>query len=39
MDDEALAARVRDIAVFSRVEPRHKLRIVEALQRWARSSR
>lgn len=32
LDDAALAARVRDIAVFSRVEPRHKIRIVEALQ-------
>jgi len=33
MDDAELEARVHDIAVFSRVEPRHKLRIVEALQR------
>ena len=33
LDSDALAARVRDIAVFSRVEPRHKIRIVEALQR------
>ena len=32
LDDAALKARVRDIAVFSRVEPRHKMRIVEALQ-------
>lgn len=32
MDDETLTARVHDIAVFSRVEPRHKLRIVSALQ-------
>ena len=32
LDDAELKARVRDIAVFSRVEPRHKLRIVEALQ-------
>ena len=32
LDDDALAARVRDIAVFSRVEPRHKIRIVETLQ-------
>ena len=32
MDDTALALRVRDIAVFSRVEPRHKIRIVEVLQ-------
>ena len=33
LDDAALAARVRDIAVFSRVEPRHKIRIVDTLQR------
>ncbi len=33
MSEEELEARVRDISVFSRVEPRHKLRIVEALQR------
>jgi len=32
LDDAQLAARVRDIAVFSRVEPRHKIRIVETLQ-------
>ncbi len=32
LDDAELAARVRDIAVFSRVEPRHKMRIVETLQ-------
>ncbi|MRR11093.1 HAD family hydrolase, partial [bacterium] len=32
LDDGALAARVRSIAVFSRVEPRHKMRIVETLQ-------
>ena len=32
MDDTTLARRVRDIAVFSRVEPRHKIRIVEVLQ-------
>ncbi len=32
LDDAALKARVRDIAVFSRVEPRHKIRIVETLQ-------
>lgn len=32
MDDDTLQARVHDIAVFSRVEPRHKLRIVGALQ-------
>jgi len=28
----ALVARMREIAVFSRVEPRHKIRIVEVLQ-------
>lgn len=33
MTEEELESRVHDIAVFSRVEPRHKLRIVEALQR------
>ncbi len=32
LDDAELRERVRDIAVFSRVEPRHKMRIVEALQ-------
>ncbi len=32
LDDAVLKDRVREIAVFSRVEPRHKLRIVEALQ-------
>ncbi len=32
MDDATLSGRVHDIAVFSRVEPRHKLRIVESLQ-------
>ncbi|MDZ4168219.1 MAG: HAD-IC family P-type ATPase [Coriobacteriia bacterium] len=32
LDDSALKKRVREIAVFSRVEPRHKMRIVEALQ-------
>lgn len=31
-DQATLAARIRDIAVFSRVEPRHKIRIVEVLQ-------
>ena len=33
LSDSELEARVHDIAVFSRVEPRHKLRIVAALQR------
>ena len=33
LDDDALAARVHDICVFSRVEPRHKIRIVDTLQR------
>lgn len=33
MDEAELERRVHDIAVFSRVEPRHKLRIVEAMQR------
>lgn len=33
MSDDELESRVREIAVFSRVEPRHKLRIIEALQR------
>jgi Ca2+-transporting ATPase len=32
MSDEALAAAVREIAVFARVDPAHKLRIVRALQ-------
>lgn len=31
--DEELAVTVRDVAVFARVAPEHKLRIVEALQR------
>ena len=33
LDDAALDARVRRAAVFARVEPRHKIRIVESLQR------
>ncbi len=32
MDDEELELRVRDIAVFARVTPAHKLRIVRALK-------
>jgi P-type Ca2+ transporter type 2C len=32
MDDDELARRVRDIAVFARVTPAHKLRIVRALK-------
>ncbi|MFM7686325.1 MAG: cation-translocating P-type ATPase [Actinomycetota bacterium] len=32
MDDETLSARVDDIAVFARVSPEHKLRLVGALQ-------
>ena len=32
MDDDELAHRVRDIAVFARVTPAHKLRIVRALK-------
>ncbi len=32
MDDDALRDQVRDVVVFARVEPSHKLRIVRALQ-------
>ena len=33
MSDEQLQANVNDIYVFARVEPKHKVRIVQALQR------
>lgn len=33
MDDAELHARVRDVDVFARTSPEHKIRIVEALQR------
>jgi calcium-translocating P-type ATPase len=33
LDDEAFAAAARDVAVFARVAPEHKLRLVDALQR------
>jgi Ca2+-transporting ATPase len=32
LDDEQYAAAVREVSVFARVSPEHKLRIVEALQ-------
>ena len=32
LDEEALTRAVRDVAVFARVAPEHKLRIVDALQ-------
>ncbi len=32
MDDEELAARIEDVAVFGRVSPEQKLRLVKALQ-------
>jgi len=32
MSDEELIARIRDIMIFARVKPEHKLRIVKALK-------
>ncbi len=32
LDDDALRARVRDVSVFARVSPEHKLRIIRALK-------
>ena len=34
MDDERLREEVRDIAVYARVSPEHKVRIVKAWQSW-----
>ncbi|MFN3215785.1 MAG: cation-translocating P-type ATPase [Acidimicrobiales bacterium] len=31
LDDEQLAARIADIGVFARVDPQHKVRLIEAL--------
>ena len=36
LSDEALVKIVRDVSVFARVNPEHKLRIVSALQQQAR---
>jgi Ca2+-transporting ATPase len=33
MSDEQLALAVREVSVYARVNPKHKLRIVKALQR------
>jgi magnesium-transporting ATPase (P-type) len=33
LDDEALYERVRDVSVFARVSPQHKLRIVQQIKR------
>ena len=39
LTDEQLTPVVRDVDVFARTSPEHKLRIVRALQRTARSWR